>query len=231
MCIAILTTAGKVLDDEVFRRCWRNNAHGFGMAWVGQATGDVIIDKGWMDLNKAMAQYKHVAENWKNADRHMLLHFRAATVGKIDESNCHPFKVKGGAMIHNGTFWRDAKATKSDSQMLAEMMHNELHYANLVQNKEQFDKAFGYNRVVFLFKDDKPVIFSEDYVAKEGKFGQWKDGIWYSNGGWHRDYGGYYGDNAPATPALTQKELDEAALEAMDEALWGYNPNRRAMMT
>ena len=216
MCIAIATKPGKVIPDEVFERCWKQNADGFGLAYIGR-DGNVVIDKSWMHLKGALHNYRKVAEDLKGADHHMLLHFRAATVGRVDASNCHPFKVKGGAMIHNGTFWRDSRATKSDSQMLAEMLHNELHVANLTTNHEQFQKAFGYNRVAFLFNGDKLVLFSEKYNGAQGQFGQWRDGIWYSNGGWAGGYGGNYGDGQPLPAALDQ----QAQQEAYDDWLYG----------
>lgn len=193
MCIGILTTPGKMITDDVFRRCWRANNDGFGMAYVGDG-GDVVIDKGWMACDRALDAYKRIADSRKMADKPMLLHFRAATVGHVGAGTCHPFRVKGGAMVHNGTFWRDPKSKKSDSQILAETMHNQLHYANLLAHKEAFQEAFGYNRVAFLFKDGKYIIFSEHYNQKAGQYGQWKDGIWYSNGGWAGLYSGYYGD-------------------------------------
>lgn len=213
MCIAILTTPGKILSDEVFRRCWRANRDGFGMAYI-TSNGDVVIDKGWMDATAALDAYKRGADGRKLADSPMLLHFRAATVGRVTANNCHPFRVKGGAMIHNGTFWHDPKSDKSDSQILAEMMHNQLHYKNLSENKEAFQEAFGYNRVAFLFKDGKYIIFSEDYNFSKGQYGQWKDGIWYSNGGWSGQYSGYYGDNAQLNSAATNRDKECAAYEA-----------------
>lgn len=209
MCIAILTKPGKVLNADVFKRCWMFNRNGFGMAFVNGIDGNVEIDKGWMTVDNALRQYHRIAEDRKCADRPMLLHFRAATVGGINEENCHPFKVKGGAMIHNGTFWHDALSAKSDSRILAEMMHNELHYANLVGHKEAFDKAFGYNRVAFLFKEGKYVIISEKYSGGTGQFGQWKDDIWYSNGGWKGQYNGNYGDDAAVNPTPPAADEDD----------------------
>jgi len=207
MCIAIVTTAGKTISDEVFQRCWRNNRDGFGMAWVNAKDGKVLIDKGWMAPEAALRKYRKIAEDEKNADRFMLLHFRAATVGKVTQDNCHPFPVKGGAMIHNGTFFHDANATKSDSQLLAETMHNELHVANVQGHKEQLQKAFGYNRVAFLFNDNKIAIFSEEYNGRGGQFGQWADGVWYSNGGWAGQYNGYYGDDMQKRQGALQRDI------------------------
>ena len=182
MCIAILTTPNKALDEKTFRRCFSNNRDGFGMAYVN-TDGKVEIDKGFMAEDFAWKTYSNMIATGVNKHP-MLLHFRLRTAGTIDQSNCHPFAVKGGAMIHNGTFWRDGNMNgKSDSRILAETMHDKLHYANLSANKNEFQDAFGYNRVAFLFNEGKYIIFSED---KDG--GQWNDGIWYSNGGWKGQY-------------------------------------------
>lgn len=210
MCIAILTKPGKAITAEVFDRCFRNNRNGVGFAYIDPVTKDVKIDRGWMSGEAARKQYFKLVESY-GKDFPMLIHFRAATVGGSGSDNCHPFPVKGGAMIHNGTFWYDAKAQKSDSRMLAEVMFNELHVANLKENKKQFDQAFGYNRVVFLYKGGEYVIISEDYSGTTGQYGQWADGIWYSNGGWKGGYNDYYGDDE-----------DTRELAAIDNALWGH---------
>ncbi len=242
MCIAVLTTPGRSLSKNIFTRCFQNNRDGVGFAWIDPYSKQVNIDKGWLHLPGALNKYENLVKQKGVLDNPMLIHFRAATVGRIDQDNCHPFKVKGGAMIHNGTFWRDTLSTKSDSRQLAEIMHNQLHFANLNKNKEQFQEAFGYNRVAFLFNEGKYIIFSEEYEGKSGKFGQWHDGIWYSNGGWKGQYGGYYGDdNGPAGSGATAidgavaledlEKQDRDALKELDRIVWGnntpvYNPRK-----
>lgn len=205
MCIAILTMPGKVVRKDVFERCWHNNNGGAGFAYVDPVSKEVSISKGYMELEAAKMQYFRLAERY-GEKYPMLVHFRLPTVGDKNASNCHPFKVKGGAMIHNGTFWRDAAAKKSDTAMLAEMMHNELTYENLAANKEQFQEAFGYNRVVFLFKEGRHHIVSEHYNNLRGQYGQWDDGIWYSNGGWYGSYGGYYGEDKSVAEAAANRD-------------------------
>lgn len=213
MCIAILTLPEKRISQAVFDRCFDNNPHGIGFAFVDQFSGEVQIDKGWFGKINAYKRYESIAEKHGKTNP-MMIHFRLATVGPVIGENCHPFAVKGGAMIHNGTFWHESgrSVKKSDSRMLAERMHNELHYANLTQNKEHFQKVFGYNRVAFLFKGGKYVIFSEDYEGNRGRFGQWNDGIWYSNGGWKGGYSDYCGED---------ESIREVA--ELDDAMWGFN--------
>lgn len=194
MCIAILTKPKKILTAEVFDRCWRSNGHGVGFAYIHPESGEVVIDKGWMEQHAARKRYFEISAKY-GENFPILIHFRAATVGDKTTVNCHPFKVKGGAMIHNGTFWRDSTSQKSDSAMLAEVMHNQLTLENLRANADQFQDAFGYNRVAFLFKGGEYHIVSEHYNGVRGQYGQWADDIWYSNGGWNGGYAGYYGDD------------------------------------
>lgn len=218
MCIAILTGPGRVVSEDTFRRCWENNSHGFGMAYNNPYHGKKVdTDKGYMNVEAALKAYQRMAE-YAGKDNPMLLHFRAATVGTVNAANCHPFKVRGGAMIHNGTFFRDARMDKSDSRHVAETMHNELTYENLTANKKAFDDAFGYNRVAFLYAKGKYVIFSEDYEKMAGKYGQWHDGIWYSNGGWRGDYGEYYGNGVKPVDDVPVMN-DDVGLAELDKAL------------
>lgn len=223
MCIAILTLPGTVLSDVVFKECYNNNPHGVGFAHIDPLTKKVRIDKGFFHPQTALERYHRLIDTVGGRDFPMLIHFRAATVGQKGYDNCHPFAVKGGAMVHNGTFFRDPKAMKSDSKQVAEVMHNELTYENLSTHKEHFQEAFGYNRVAFLYDEGKYVIISEHFHEGKdrGRLGQWKDGIWYSNGGYAGDYGGYYGDDEKLRKAYAKSDAeDEAALAELDRQIW-----------
>lgn len=223
MCIAILVTPGKWITDKVFTRCFKSNPHGCGFAYIDPTTKKVKIEKGFFSLGPALEKYHKLVDTFGGTDYPMLIHFRAATVGQQGYDNCHPFAVKNGAMIHNGTFFRDNSALKSDSRQVAEIMYNELTYETLTEHKEHFKEAFGYNRVAFLFDEGKYVIISENYHEGKnmGRLGQWCDGIWYSNGGYAGDYGGYYGDNENLrkTNGISDAH-DELALAELDKLVW-----------
>lgn len=203
MCIAIVTRADKVLSQDTFEKCWRINSHGFGMAYINRISGDVEIDKGFMNCDGAWRTYQRRAVDMKCADKAMLLHFRLRTVGGHGADNCHPFRVKGGAMIHNGTLFRGNFGEKSDTRVLAEIMHNELNVANLEAHTEQFKEAFGYNRIAFLFKGGKVFTFDGD-SSKTKALGHWNDDIWYSNGAWKGAYDRRYPDNIDAFDDATE---------------------------
>lgn len=226
MCIAILQLPGNVVTDKTFDRCFNSNRHGCGFAYIDPTSKKVKIEKGFFDLRAARERYHKLIDGFGGRDFPMLIHFRAATVGQHGYDNCHPFAVKGGAMIHNGTFFRDHNAIKSDSKQVAEVMHNELTYDNLTKHKEHFQEAFGYNRVAFLFDEGKYVIISENYHEGKnyGRLGQWCDGIWYSNGGYAGDYGGYYGDNENLRKvhAISEAE-DEEEMARLDRQIWSVH--------
>lgn len=192
MCIAIAITPGARVSKEVFERCWKYNKDGFGMAYMS-SQGNVVISKAYMDREAAWAGYNRVAGAEPHCNHPMLLHFRAATVGSVGALNCHPFAVEDGAMIHNGTFYRDASA-RSDSSTVAGVLYNKLTYDNLQKNFDKIEEAFGYNRVCFLHKGGKLTIINETYDGKTGRYGQWNDGVWYSNGGWGGGYNEHCGN-------------------------------------
>lgn len=192
MCIAIALTPGTEMTEELFNRCWRNNSHGFGMAYIGK-TGHVIMSKAYMTLESAWKGYCRVRDDEVSNKMNMIVHFRAATVGDKGATNCHPFAVKDGAMVHNGTFYRD-KSDRSDSATVACVLHQLLGYDEINKNFAAVEEAFGYNRVLFLHKHGQLTIINEKFDAGTGRVGQWNDGIWYSNGGWAGDYGANRGN-------------------------------------
>ncbi|WP_370086145.1 class II glutamine amidotransferase [Ekhidna sp.] len=77
------------------------NGDGFGLAWYSK------------DLEEEPALFKSVSPAWSNQNLHelsrviettcVMAHVRAATQGfNVSESNCHPFKWKQFAFMHNG---------------------------------------------------------------------------------------------------------------------------------
>lgn len=100
MCIIIHKPFGvPALPERVLRECWRSNPHGAG--YMLASSGDVVIRKGYFDLPSFLADYQ---SDERIARSDMVLHFRIATHGRIDEENCHPFHVGGSRLgvAHNG---------------------------------------------------------------------------------------------------------------------------------
>lgn len=174
MCIAVMVTKGHVLTEEVVDRCWRRNPDGAGFAWANN--GKVEINKGYLKLDDFKDSYFTKA---KDADSNMLVHFRIGTSGLNNADNTHPFRIKDGAMIHNGVLFHP-EGPKSDTHVLVNRLFNKLNRVNILECSEQLAKAIGGgNKLAFLFDDGSYHMVNEDS-------GNWDTdkSVWFSNSTW-----------------------------------------------
>lgn len=182
MCIAIVQKAGKRVKDEWLRSSFTSNPDGAGFAYIKE--GKVLISKGFMDMFSFMAEYDRLHTLF-GQDNAMLLHCRIATAGKVNKHNCHPFPIKGGALIHNGHLWSVPKgfnAKKSDTREFAEMFYNILNFDDVSKAiaDNSFMEAIGYDRMAMLYDDGRYVVTDNWHEEEEALF---------SNGGYR--YGRY----------------------------------------
>jgi predicted glutamine amidotransferase len=179
MCVAILCTAGTRLTDKQIRDGWEFNEDGGGFAYVKE--GRVYVDKGYMDVEPFIEAYNVAATEYCQYSP-FLVHMRIATSGNTDAKNTHPFRVKNGAVIHNGILFHpngdmagSGKDKNSDTFVLAAALFNVLVKDDVKAAKESLCKDIGYsNKLVFLYDDGEYVIVNEDR-------GFWDKGIWFSN--------------------------------------------------
>lgn len=134
-----------------------------------------IVKDVFTNFDTFLAQYRADEERF-GAQSPALIHFRIATGSAVDQENCHPFKIRNGAMIHNGWFFPSTRE-KSDTNLMAAAVSGWMNYTAAQNGKVALNKHFGNNKVIVLFKDKRWVIFNEEK-------GDWVDGIWYSNGAW-----------------------------------------------
>lgn len=176
MCIAVLTTEDKVVPTDILTRCFNGNKDGAGFAYIDPHEQKVVIDKGYFKLDDFLNKYDDLLGKGANK-KPMLIHARIATMGKVGRDNCHPFRIRNGALIHNGTLWYGGgrNLEKSDTREFAEQAHNILTYEDLSVNIKRVSQAIGsYNKVAMLYEDGKYIILNEEQ-------GTWQDGVWYSN--------------------------------------------------
>lgn len=180
MCIAVVQKPGAVIDDASLYRGWTINNDGGGFAYVDD-NDNVVIEKGFMEYNPFQKKLRAAIERFGKTSP-FLIHMRIRTSGKTDDKNCHPFKIKGGAMIHNGVLFTptqemngNKKLTKSDTRIFAESFHNILHLEDVKKAGDDILFAFGRsNKLAFLYENREVVILNE-------KAGYWDKDIWYSN--------------------------------------------------
>lgn len=182
MCIAILKPADIEIPEQHLRTSFKNNPHGAGFAYA--RNGQVIIRKGFMTIEAFLAAYSaevHVSDP-------ALLHFRITTRGASDADNCHPFKLKHGALIHNGTIHKlgsPAGTGRSDTNELAADVIHTLTRPQLEALRPMIEEFIGWSKLALLFDDGEWLIFNE-------KKGVNFNGAWYSNDGF-KEYSTYAG--------------------------------------
>lgn len=179
MCVAIVTKAGKVIDNGALWRGWDSNPHGGGFAYVKD--GKVVIEKGFMTYNKFQAAYADASKKYAE-DSPFLVHMRIRTSGATNANNCHPFPIRNGALIHNGIMFTPTgdragptSDRKSDTRVFAESLYNILKLEHVQKQARGIQEAIGYgNKLAFLYDDKQYFILGESQ-------GDWDDGVWYSN--------------------------------------------------
>lgn len=188
MCIAIVIPEGATVNKDYLHNGWCANSDGGGFAYVHK--GKVKIVKSLMKWKTWEDAYYTARE--ANPDSPFLVHFRIRSAGSNTADNTHPYALKTGAVIHNGTLTgsgADWYRGPSDTAKFVEKFGEHLTYDNVLSKKLAMEAAIGYNKLAFLFNNGKFVIVNEDA-------GHWDDGVWYSNGSFRMNtvvgpYGGH----------------------------------------
>jgi len=174
MCLAIYKPADADVPLEHLRNGFANHPDGAGFAWA--VNGQLFIKKGIFDADEVVKQYELIKQY------PCLIHFRKATHGKIDETNCHPFLFNDGklALIHNGVL-----PIKCNIEGLSDTAH----FVKLVlepmvkRNKVPINDGALHYLITTSIGTDKIAIMDgtgTTYVFNEDK-GKWEGGVWYSN--------------------------------------------------
>ena len=107
MCLIIHKPKNKRIPSDILRRAKEINPHGFGLTY---------LDNG---KTQRSMNYKRV-NALVDTDRPLVCHFRFATVGVINASNCHPFKIGDKHLIYsNGTVKGFGNDKQSDIACIA----------------------------------------------------------------------------------------------------------------
>lgn len=177
MCIAIVTTAGTACTDDAIKNSFAANSHGAGFAFIDKDSGEVQVRKGYFTVESFLNAYKGVLDQG-HADLHaMLLHFRVATMGGRTMDNCHPFRIKNGALVHNGVLFYGVDPSgkdRSDTRIWAEELLPDFTYERVRDNIDVLSQIVSYNKIAMLFNGGNYAILNED-------LGHWVDDVWYSN--------------------------------------------------
>jgi hypothetical protein len=171
MCVIVVNKS--MLKKKLFKKAFAENGDGFGMAYT--ENGELYIAKVTTGLKEAYKTYCYLRSKHRGP---MLLHFRLATHGSKDVSNCHPFQVNENmCFAHNGIFQLEStNKAKSDTAAFADILRAIPNFD--ITNEAcrlLVEMAVGsYNKLAFLTSKGEYYIVNE-----EG--GKWKKGDWFSN--------------------------------------------------
>ena len=188
MCLLLFKPADKIVPDKHLVVADRNNPHGCGIA---VAMGDrIIIEKapswGAEEIIKLLNKYE---------GHPVIVHFRYATHGSKNVENTHPFRLNDDwVAAHNGVI-SNVKTLDDESDTRAFLR---LNVIPMLENKWKLTDA----DVLKLLAQEMGTSNKMTFMDKEGNIaianesqGHWKEGIWYSNGGYNTcNYYGYADD-------------------------------------
>jgi glutamine amidotransferase len=130
------------------------NGDGFGIGWYAPELNDepitfVSVNPAWNNRN-----LRNLAPRIKTDC--MVAHVRAASVGDVSESNCHPFQYKNLLMAHNG----GVETFGLIKRHLREPLSDEMY--NWIKGQTDSEHIFAF-MLTYLFKHHK--VISPDAVA------------------------------------------------------------------
>lgn len=172
MCIAILNRKG-TLSSKIFKNCWTSNPDGAGLTYYDGSKAVIIKEmKSYKVLHK---KYLEIRSEFPLID--IAIHFRISTHGKINETNCHPFRInKHSAFIHNGMINNlERNSEVSDTYIFNEVIMKQLP-SNFGKNgaiTELISNFIGYSKLVIIDRENSFIINEH--------LGHWNQENWFSN--------------------------------------------------
>jgi hypothetical protein len=188
MCIIACKPKGvEMPSDELIETMWTNNSDGAGIMWTENKM--VNIEKGFMKLEELKEQLNKLKSRIDLKDISLIMHFRIATHGGVNQQNCHPFPIIENVealqklsfrtnlgVAHNGIINIVPRKNISDTM---EYIISQL--VPIKQLKKDFYKDNTCHKLIYNAITSK-MSFLDDLgeIYTIGNFEE-KDGILYSN--------------------------------------------------
>lgn len=196
MCLIIAKPTGIEFTESLlsdFLDATTYNPDGFGLA---------MVSKGKVVVKVAMAVDELCLDTYLDTSQAMVLHARFATNGDKTLDNCHPFKINGYAIAHNGIIdkpYMDYALSDTKQYIQQELQHYipRLNVDLSLQHRIERDLG-AYNKIVILDKYDNIRIINEPS-------GHWSNGVWFSS---------------PSAPTVWEYAWDYTQWELEDLEAW-----------
>lgn len=140
MCIIIYKPKNLIIEPDLLINAWDSNPHGAGFTYWDESLHGWVTLKGLMTFDDFFEAYSPFQES------EMVLHFRIATHGVINEKNTHPFQdeEEDPIFFHNGVLGNFGSATSSDSaefyHLVLKHLPNHLARVKLLQSMTRYGK-------------------------------------------------------------------------------------------
>lgn len=205
MCVIVYKPRGISLDADTLQDCYTSNPDGLGYMYQPNGNGRVRICKGM--------EFGHLVDEVTALEGDVVLHFRLATHGEVNEANCHPF-----AITHD----HDLLGTE-ECEVRAAIAHNGIMHKWAMQGSEWSDTArFVSNYLAHVPRRKRHKAIKKEAKRSNGRFavmsergvnlyGNWieKDKVWYSNDNWEYTYPAWgYHTYVPRTSGETKWTYD-----------------------
>ena len=189
MCIIVYKPWGVPVDLETLRICFENNPDGAG--YMFPCEGRLLINKGFFTFPDFLDAWEKTRKLHGDGPP-VVFHFRIATAGQIDMTNCHPHRIAQDlGFVHNGNL--SCVHVPKSSDISDTIIYYKRYLSSLTGQSLPNAKLFGMierhidsgNKFVFMNGRGDVAICNEQQ-------GIWKDGIWFSNYSfrtrWANDY-------------------------------------------
>lgn len=223
MCIIAYAKQNIEFNACELINCWNNNPDGAGVMWLDEK--GVHIKKGLMTLNDTLAVVLSLPTNTER-----VVHFRWATDGEVNKSNCHPFAVgdeyntdttTDWAFAHNGIlkdYLTGASAKYSDTMRMSfELLQK--------QDGKLTKKVIDYlistgSKFVFFNVNQGTVNIGVNVVSPDSKvlysnYGYTNNGYGYTD--WGYDYDDWYNDTPIRVEPVTEDIIKDRYCEYLDD--------------
>ena len=168
MCLIIVKPKGVSISQENLTKYWNSNPHFSGISFIDK--NKLVIFKAFEDVH----ELTYSLETLKNYE--VVIHFRFATSGKINEENTHPFKVHDWALHHNGVIPGLGNNEFSDTYIFSERL-NRLPKGSIVPYLNEVSRICGRFALHTLkgvitigkWKEDEGILYSNDSFVRLNK--------------------------------------------------------------
>lgn len=175
MCIIAIQPLGVKINKQTLKNCWQSNNDGAGLMYI--ENGKIVVKRELESFDKFMKLKKYA----DSLNTNIVIHFRIATSGGINERNIHPFKINNDLYFcHNGILDIEVPVNSpiNDTQIFNNCfmkgLPSEFQYNDSIMRLIEF--TIG-ERNKFVFFDS----LGNFHILNENK-GIWDGGAWYSNG-------------------------------------------------